>query len=393
MKSGHFNGDWNVPQFCDCIVKASKSPIQTIVFHPVWHTSDALLSDTDQQRKIATEITKKHHEMHREEFFENFFWLVKERNILKQNGHVVMPCHPRILAGLFKIFEGELDFLHFTDDIGVLSEVQDRWNSFVSEQDNTVRCGFDHNVWKLCGNEKFVSAVKDEAMMMNVDPEELRDDMQHFVVHENLSDSAKCIWMHAKDLHEKLKGKLLDIDDEEEVDLLGLTASEEEISSESLSENAVVEERNIMIGSVDQAKLKARAGKDGRNEITRDEFLETSIKVEATDEDCSEGEIDLVICLNGTEPIVMKEKEGDSVKKFRCRTVKLVERNDKDEEVCLECKWDGSKNKYSSPNNGGMILHTPVKVNPNKRKRSFILRDLFSKAAEEVGQSKNNQSR
>ena len=60
-----------------------------------------------------------------------------------------MPYHPRFLAGLFSIFPENLNFLNFLNDIGVLSEVKNRWKTFFFKKKNPLRCGFDHNEWGL----------------------------------------------------------------------------------------------------------------------------------------------------------------------------------------------------------------------------------------------------
>ena len=89
--------------------------------------------------------------------------------------------------------------------------------------------------------------------------------------------------------------------------------------------------------------------------------------------------------MNGSEPIVMEveEKEGQKKNQLRCRTVKLVERNDKGEDVCVEYTWSESKNRYTAPKPESKIPHTPVIIkgetveltparNNNKRKRGGL---------------------
>ena len=121
-----------------------------------------------------------------------------------------------------------------------------------------------------------------------------------------------------------------------------------------------------MSGSIERIKLKAKAAEGGNNQVNDNEFLDTSIKIEATNIDCSDDEINLVICLNGRSQIVIEEGKGKKKRKLHCKTVKLVEINNEEEEVCLEYKWDKAKEKYSAPNPENKILYTPVTVNDNK---------------------------
>ena len=147
------------------------------MFHPVWHTRRAPGNDIDERHKVATQITEKYNDMHCKEFFDNFFLLVKKCDILKKNRNVVMPFHPRFLAGLRRIFPNNLNFLNFLDDIRVLSEVEDRWKSFLSKKEHTLLCRFDHDELRLLGVMAFMAVMKKEAKMMEVCPL----DMQNFL--------------------------------------------------------------------------------------------------------------------------------------------------------------------------------------------------------------------
>ena len=42
--------------------------------------------------------------------------------------------------------------------------------------------------------------------------------------------------------------------------------------------------------------------------------------------------------------------------------MKLVQRNEKDEQVVVECKWDTRNKKYGTPNPENWVPHTPVKI-------------------------------
>ena len=121
-----------------------------------------------------------------------------------------------------------------------------------------------------------------------------------------------------------------------------------------------------MSGLIERIKLKAKAAEGGNNQVNDNEFLDTSIKVEATDKGCGENEINLVICLDGCKQIAMEERKGKKVHQLRCRMVKLVERNDDDKQVCVEHKWDARRKKCSTPNPESKIPHTPVTVNEGK---------------------------
>ena len=121
-----------------------------------------------------------------------------------------------------------------------------------------------------------------------------------------------------------------------------------------------------MSGSIERIKLKAKAAEGGNNQVNDNEFLDTSIKIETTNTDCSDDEINLLICLNGRSQIVIVEGEGENKRELQCKTVKLVEINNDEEEVCSEYKWDKKNRKYSAPNPENKIPYTPVTVNNDK---------------------------
>ena len=81
IKSQHWNGDWNIPEFYKEVFSDINCQIQTIVFHPVWYIHDDPGENVDEKLKIANQITKQYNNIYRKEFFDNFFWLVKECEI------------------------------------------------------------------------------------------------------------------------------------------------------------------------------------------------------------------------------------------------------------------------------------------------------------------------
>ena len=362
VKSQHWNGDWNIPEFYEKIFSQWNRQIQTIVFHPVWHPCQDPGCDIDEREEIAIEIAEKYDEMYRKEFFDNFFRLVNECNILKMNGHVVMPFHPRILAGLFRIFPNNLNFLNYCDDIRTLSEVQDGWKSFLAEKEHSLPCGFDHNVYGSLGSTAFMEAIYREAQMMEVSP----SDMEDFLHQQEINVTTKYIWMSAKDLYANLRNVAIRTNDEEDCDLLGLTENVANNSDNELNEN-----ETIMPGRIENIRLDCVEG---------EQFLKTCIEVEATEKGGGRNEMDLVINLDGDKEIMITNSEGVEC---RCTTVKLAEKNKDNEKVFVEYKWDATRNKYrkrhSTQKPENKNLHTQVTVTPGvgvtpdspKKKRQY----------------------
>ena len=98
MKSKHWNGDWNIPEFYAKVFDECDCQIEIIVFHPVWHDSPAPKCDIDERQKVATEITKMYDDMYREEFFDNFFSVGEEMQHFEEKwaGRDAIP--PKVLG-------------------------------------------------------------------------------------------------------------------------------------------------------------------------------------------------------------------------------------------------------------------------------------------------------
>ena len=185
---------------------------------------------------------------------------------------------------------------------------------------------------------------------MDVCPKEIIN----FLLHKELSVTTKHIWMAAKDSHACLDSEAMATTDSDEGDdLLELTKTdgkESELFDDSSKESA---HRKVMKGTIEQVKLQGKWGLGGKN-VVNDKLntLNTSIGVEATDDGCEENEIDLVLLLNSVKQITLaegKQKKHPNHREYWCRTVKLVQRNKKNEQVVGECKWDKKKTRNAKP--------------------------------------------
>ena len=185
-----------------------------------------------------------------------------------------MPFHPRFLVGLHQIFKGNLKFLNFACDTKLLPEVESSW-TFLDKKDFLLHSGFDHKVLGKLGVNAFKEVMEKEAEITNVCPKEIID----FLSHKELSNTTKCIWMAAKDLHTCFNSEAMATTDSDEGDdstgdsdegddLLELTKTDGEEESELFDDSSKESaQRKVMKGTIEQVKLKGRMGSGQKNVV------------------------------------------------------------------------------------------------------------------------------
>ena len=164
-----------------------------IVFQTVWFRREDM-SDNDQE--IRKKINKDYEVRFRMEFFDNFFLFVTEHRCLKENGYIVLPFHPRIIAGLFRINAfGEYPVvMNLVKDVGVIGDIETNWQNVLEYCNVEQTNGYDHDEYKLSG-DAFKTELKNQVKNMNVS----MDDVNFFLSnkkHANL----KCMTIKGKDL-------------------------------------------------------------------------------------------------------------------------------------------------------------------------------------------------
>ena len=206
---------------------------------------------------------------------------------------------------------------------------------------------------------------------MDVDPL----DMKNVLSEQTINKGTKYIWISAEDLYTNLNVEPRgNIDSGDDVtDLLGLTQVNNACQNDESNTSDSSSKPNAYRGTIEQVKLEYK-----------DQFLKTSIGVEATDDDCEkQDEIDLVICLDNSQQIMIEAGN----KKYRCRAVKIVESNKVQEPVSLGYEWDASMSKYSSPQSENKVSFTPSPMNDGKDKNTPLSNPNKRKSGEGVSRT------
>ena len=125
VKNNHFRGDWNSIDFHRKMMKKNENKQwNAIVFKPIWWHPGSGDDETKSAKDIAKMIGKMCEERFRESFFCHVLKFIADNRCLKENGVLVFPFHPRIIAGLAKHVGWEwVD----TENVKVLENIDRKW--------------------------------------------------------------------------------------------------------------------------------------------------------------------------------------------------------------------------------------------------------------------------
>ena len=92
-------------------------------------------------------------------FFDVFFKFVAKHRCLKENGCVVLPFHPRVIAGLFRV--NNKPPVNVVKDWKFFDEIMEQWQDQISKRDCDIGNGFNHKLGLHEFNAELRRQVKD----------------------------------------------------------------------------------------------------------------------------------------------------------------------------------------------------------------------------------------
>ena len=225
------------------------------------------------------------------EFFDNFFLFVTDHRCLKENGYIVLPFHPRIIAGLFRINAfGEYPVvMNLVKDVGVIGDIETNWQNVLEYRNVKQTNGYDHDEYKLSG-DAFKTELKNQVKNMNVS---LEDVISFLSDKDQNHEDWKYITIKGKDLYYYFNNTKEDGESDDK-DLFAnqnddgnLIAGEDEDDNENV-------------------KFKGQLSLTRNGENDREEQINASIKVEAVVS--TNKEMKLKIFLNKKSPASVAKK-------------------------------------------------------------------------------------
>ena len=163
----HFTGDWNSVNFFQRMAINNKNQCNVMVFQHVWWRA----LDKEDRKKSEESKTKHVLQMYentfRKEFFDNFFPFVAKTRYVKENGLIVLPFHPRVIAGMHRVAK-DLSFLKMRNNIAAINDVEKGWRWEVQNRNYYCGDGYDHNI---LSEERFMKELKTQSTKMGTNPE------------------------------------------------------------------------------------------------------------------------------------------------------------------------------------------------------------------------------
>ena len=336
MKNFHCTGDWNnVDFYHKMMAMDDNNQCNAIVFQTVWFRRTDM-SGNDQE--IRKDIENKYEVRFRVKFFDNFFKFIRKHRCLKENGHIVLPFHPRIIAGLFRrnAFGNNHWVMNLVKDVGVIGEIESNWQNVLKNKNAERANGYNHDDYKL-SDDAFKAELEKQVKNMNVSPVHVETFLSNR--NENPYDS-KYITIKGKDLYDGiLKAKENTESDDEDLfanpnnDGLSSASDHDESSTENENDNG-----NLNDDDNNNVKFEGQLSLTRNGDNNEEEPINAAIKVEAVVS--ANKEINLKIFLDKKIPFKRGQEE------IQCNTVRVVDGKEGDS---IDFTFDNERKCYMSP--------------------------------------------
>ena len=332
IKNFHCTGDWNNLDFYykmmdwnkmwDEETMGAKSlegnpQCNVIVFQPVWLRKQH--DDQATQREIQNKIGEMYEDRFRDYFFDNFFRFIATHRCLKENGTIVLPFHPRMIAGLFRC-DSLATKVEVVDSVGVLKQAEGHWQDELTLHNAGSTNGFVH---KFSTIDDFNDQLEKQANKLGVAFQDLKDFCKQKAKSEDNKPRFAHMVIKGKGLYEWCPSRS--------------KKKEKEIDDKDLIPEQEAEQKDDGEGKMFDGEFTI-SGDDKSDGFTVE--TPTGIKVKMNIDNQNKVQLNIYL-----KKKITLNHQGENLE---CECVKVFEGDD-DDETSMDFAFDENTNSYQSP--------------------------------------------